>query len=747
MSWARSAGFGGRGRKAPEDRKSEDRKSEDTNDVFRGAFGAAMPARRNHRCRAPNQPRSSPRGAASRGNWPGRLVMAPVWAMVLAIGLAGCAPPGGGLGGGLGGLDRPMADQPAPEASGPAPESRVQPAGPKTVALLLPLSGPKAEQGRALEAAARRVLTTDRAGLFDLRVFDTQASAEGARVAAEGAVAAGADLVLGPLYSVTAQAARPALSAASIPILSFSNNRAVAGDGLYLLGHLPGQQTEALLAHAALHGHGALAVVGPDTAYARLVVDAVRSEARRGSVRFMGSELFPADTDYNSQVTIVRDLARRRPGGVVLPTTGLRLAGLSALFDYYDARPPQVRLMGTDLWEHPGTFAEGSLRGGWYVSASTPPVRDPMAGVRAPTTGDSVPSASGVDTDADTADPDAGTAAAGEDAARADPSASEDAPSRPVIRLSTGAGKLDRLAMDAMALASAWAERAAPGADITAFLTDSAGFRGFSGLFRLLPSGLNDRGLHVLEVTPRGPRLISPAPTMFAPGLTPTMLLRPADFRVHPWLTVEVDPNQVPTVQAGGVAPPMSTVTPAPPATLATPASRAVSPAPSTTAPSSAAPIAPASPNVRDPVTGRWSGGNERWTGAPPAPPVRVPSTVTPVSTGPAGGVTPSAPTSGAGGRVPPAPPLVAPGAMPASTATPTVAPVTRSSDWRPPAPPLTAPSATPGSPPTGGVSGGVPPAPSLAPPPDPALRGACVWQRHCMDGTCRRVQVCPIES
>ncbi len=666
-----------------------------------------------------------------------------MWAMALAIGLAGCAPPGGGLGG----MDRPMADRPAPEASNPAPESRIQPAGPTTVALLLPLSGPKAEQGRALEAAARRVLTTDRAGLLDLRVFDTQASAEGARAAAEGAVAAGADLVLGPLYSVTAQAARPTLSAAGIPILSFSNNRAVAGNGLYLLGHLPGQQTGALLAHAALHGHGAIAVVGPDTAYARLVVDAVRSEARRGgSVQLMGSELFPADTDYNSQVAIVRDLVRRRPGGVVLPTTGLPLVGLSALFDYYDARPPRVRLMGTDLWERPGTFAEGSLRGGWYVSASTPPVRDPMAGVEAPTTGDAAPSSTGADTGVDTAGPDTGTAVAGEEAARADPSASEDAPDRPAIRLSTGAGKLDRLAMDAVALASAWAERAAPGADITAFLTDSAGFRGFSGLFRLLPSGLNDRGLHVLEVTPRGPRLISHAPTAFAPGLTPTMLLRPADFRVHPWLTAEVDRRQVPTVRAGGAVLPASTSVPA------TPATRAVSPVPATTAPTNAAPTnaaptVPPTPAVMDPVTGRWSGGNERWAGAPPAPPVRAPSTVTPVSTAPLGRAIPLAPVSGAGGQVPPAPPLVVPGVLPASTATPPAAPVTRSSGWRPPAPPLTAPSPTPASPPRGGVSGGVPPAPSLAPPPAPAVRGACVWQRHCVDGTCRRVQVCPVES
>ncbi|MBB4268245.1 penicillin-binding protein activator [Roseospira visakhapatnamensis] len=565
-----------------------------------------------------------------------------------------------------------------------APDSPVRAVGPTRVALLLPLSGPQAPQGQALQAAARRALTAERARLVDLKVFDTQASAEGARAAAQRAVSADASLVLGPLYSVTAHAARPVLGVAGIPSLSFSNNRAVAGNGVYLLGHLPGQQTEALLAHAAAQGHGDVVVVGPDTAYARLVADAVGAVSRRGSVRLMGSQLFPASTDYNSQVAIVRDLARRGPTGAVIPTTGLPLVGIAALFDYYNARPPKVRMMGTDLWERPGTFAESSLRGGWYVSASTPPARDPMAGVVDEAAPDDLEPAS--PSQATAGEPEAGAA--------------------PTVRMSSGAGKLDRLAMDAVALAAAWAERARPGADPRPFLTDPAGFRGFSGLFRLLPSGVNERGLNVLEVTARGPRVIRPAPTSFASGLPPTVLVRPSDFRAHPWLAAEIDRGQVPTTRVGDAAPPA-------------PSLRVASPAPGTiTSPTVTRPT-PAGVTSTRSSRGTWSGDGGTWRGAPPAPSVRAPA---------------------------------------ARTATPSVSP---GRDSVPPAPPVTAPRATTPAPsvPSAGTTapavwssgGGVPPAPSLtpsvAPSRTPTPAGGCVWQRHCEDGTCRRVQVCPIDS
>jgi branched-chain amino acid transport system substrate-binding protein len=49
-------------------------------------------------------------------------------------------------------------------------------------------------------------------------------------------------------------------------------------------------------------------------------------------------------------------------------------------------------------------------------------------------------------------------------------------------------------------------------------LTNSSGFGGTDGVFRFRPDGTNERGLAVMQVTPGGAQIVSPAPRSFAPG-------------------------------------------------------------------------------------------------------------------------------------------------------------------------------------------------------------------------------------
>ncbi len=48
-----------------------------------------------------------------------------------------------------------------------------------------------------------------------------------------------------------------------------------------------------------------------------------------------------------------------------------------------------------------------------------------------------------------------------------------------------------------------------------AALTNSSGFAGLNGIFRLLPDGIVERGLAVLEVHRAGATVIDAAPTTF----------------------------------------------------------------------------------------------------------------------------------------------------------------------------------------------------------------------------------------
>src|SRR3546814_12095909 len=57
-------------------------------------------------------------------------------------------------------------------------------------------------------------------------------------------LAEGAQIIIGPVFSSSTAAVAPLAQARGVKVLSFSTDRAVAGNGVYLLGFTPDQQVE-----------------------------------------------------------------------------------------------------------------------------------------------------------------------------------------------------------------------------------------------------------------------------------------------------------------------------------------------------------------------------------------------------------------------------------------------------------------------------------------------------------------------
>ncbi|NWO96174.1 ABC transporter substrate-binding protein, partial [Escherichia coli] len=76
----------------------------------------------------------------------------------------------------------------------------------------------------------------------------------GAANAARQAIADGNKLILGPLLAEEAREVAPIARAARVPVLSFSNDTAVAGNGTYLLGYSPAQSIERVVDYARAQG-------------------------------------------------------------------------------------------------------------------------------------------------------------------------------------------------------------------------------------------------------------------------------------------------------------------------------------------------------------------------------------------------------------------------------------------------------------------------------------------------------------
>ena len=363
--------------------------------------------------------------------------------------------------------DRPTASAEAlAEASARQAPAVVE--GRVRVALLLPLSGPRAEIGRSLLDAALLAQFSFADGSFVLMPFDTAGSAAGGARAARSAVAAGAGLIIGPVFSEVVAAAAPAALEAGVNMLAFSNDSAVARPGVYLAGLLPETQIARIVRYALRQGLRRFAALLPAGAFGQRVGDALGTALAGTGGRLVVTHRFGAGAGEARKA--VRALSVARDGSLrfealVVAAAGDRLSEVAAQLGYFDLDAAQVRFLGFARWSSPRTGQEPALVGSWF--AGVPPAR----------------------------------------AAEFRKSFEDMFGSQP--------HPLAAAAYDMTALAAIRAPAARQAPFDRDMLTDAAGFAGAGGVFRFLANGKSEHLLEIREVGPRGSRVLEPAGRAF----------------------------------------------------------------------------------------------------------------------------------------------------------------------------------------------------------------------------------------
>src|SRR5204862_929331 len=77
----------------------------------------------------------------------------------------------------------------------------------------------------------------------------------------------GAEVIIGPLFSQSVTAIAPITRDRAVPGISFSTDRAVAGDGVYLLSFQPENEVRRIVRYAAQQHHLTFEGLVPSTAY------------------------------------------------------------------------------------------------------------------------------------------------------------------------------------------------------------------------------------------------------------------------------------------------------------------------------------------------------------------------------------------------------------------------------------------------------------------------------------------------
>ncbi len=379
-----------------------------------------------------------------------------------ALGLSGC------VGGGLGGMDGPVAQAP-PQ---PANDGRTIGRGSVKVAMILPLTGQGAVPGTSLRNAAELAIAEFQNPDLTILVKDDRGSPDGARQAAEEALAEGAELFIGPLFAGSVQAAGQVAKQAGKPVIAFSTDSTVASRGVYLLSFLAQEEVDRIIGYASAQGRRSFAALVPDNTYGNVVEASFREAAAKRGARVVAMERYSPGQAAGAVQRIAPLVTG--PGAqadaLFIPDTAEGLGDVAQALQQAGFDPQRVKPLGTGVWNDPRVFRHASLQGGWFAA----------------------PGSGGFNAFAN----------------------------RYRAKFNAAPTRIATLSYDAVSLAAALVRTQGSQRFTDAVLTNPAGFAGADGVFRFRPDGTHDRALAVLELRNGAAAPVSPAPKTLAPSGT-----------------------------------------------------------------------------------------------------------------------------------------------------------------------------------------------------------------------------------
>jgi branched-chain amino acid transport system substrate-binding protein len=369
---------------------------------------------------------------------------------------------------------------PPPEAPAPHQLSQDEPSflrlpnmsgahTPIRVGIILPLSS----SSPSTRLLAISMMKAAELALYDsgnrdilLMTADDTGTGSDAAASAEHLLDQGAEVIVGPLFSQSVSAVAPVARDRGVPVLAFSTDTSVAGDGVYLLSFLPQTEVKRVISFTATQGHTAFGAMIPETTYGQVVDKAFHESVTAAGARVTDVEHFSPSA--GAIVDPAAALAKTQPDAILIAQGGSLLRGIAPAlaFDGVDAN--KVKLLGTGLWDDPSISREALLVGGWF--AAPEPGADAAFVTKYKSAFGSTPSQS----------------------------------------------QLAAMAYDAVSLVALLANGAPYHRFTRDTLTDPNGFAGVDGIFRFNVDGTVDRGLAILAVGQNGTfRVIDPAPHTF----------------------------------------------------------------------------------------------------------------------------------------------------------------------------------------------------------------------------------------
>lgn len=350
---------------------------------------------------------------------------------------------------------------PTPTETGPVGPELPDDQNRHRVALLVPLTGSNAAVGQSIANAANLAVLDTGGKRIRITTYDT---ATGAAGAAQRAIADGARVILGPLLADDAKLIAPYAQRARVPLISFSNDTSVAGNGTFIMGYTPVQSIDRVVRFARSKGMSKFAGLTPTGTYGERA-----STAFIRSVESAGGQVVTLQSFDRSRGAIAAAVGRMAKGtgydAVLIADSG-RIA-VQAVPLLRKSGGASAKVLGTELWNTESAITTmAPLQGAWFASVSDNLYNQLAAKYRA--------------------------------------------------RFGSAPYRIASMGYDAVLLVSRIAQDWRVGSEFPVRrLTEEGGFTGIDGPFRFGRDGVAERSLEVQEVGAGRTTTVSPAPARF----------------------------------------------------------------------------------------------------------------------------------------------------------------------------------------------------------------------------------------
>ena len=420
--------------------------------------------------------------------------------LFIAIFLAGCRGSDWGSEYARGQAGRPVSLE---ESLGPPAADGVL----RTVAVLLPLSGPDGALGTGIQHAIEIAFFQQQPTNVLVSFHDIAGREEDKRRTIETVLSQNPSMIIGPLFASDVQMLKK-MKPRNIPAITFTSSRAPLGDGIFTMALMPNQAVETVVKHMAEQGRSRVVVIAPDTQTGWMLANSARDSVRAHGIELSGlllytegdtqsmREVIENATFFGARVQTLTEARRilseammrhnlthaeseplrlrleelnRRDtlGGV--PYDSILILGnatdsktITAYLRYYDVPPTMAGYFGSALWDSEVAFRDGAMATGEF--AALPRIPESFLNLFSEIEG-----------------------------------------VRP--------NRFNTLGYDAAMLAM---RSLSSTRSVGANLLDPSGYTGVDGLVRLRPNGENERSLVIMQLNGvTQPRVIKPAPATF----------------------------------------------------------------------------------------------------------------------------------------------------------------------------------------------------------------------------------------